>query len=97
MRAFLAVSQECIRRRPDHDARIFGRRVREQFYFSDSDIIDRRYTLRSERRLGHKPTPNENPEVADEHTQACQNQEFGKLAASDIPFGCTLDRKFVSP
>src|SRR6516165_6496277 len=97
VRTFLAVCHECVRRRSDEDAGVLSSRIIKQFDLTNLEVADSCDPLRCGGRLNGKPASHHNPEIPDKHSQAGQNQEFGKLTARNITLCRASNRKLVAP
>src|SRR5262245_25403015 len=97
MRAFLAVGDDLLRSRSNHDAGIFGCGIREQFRFPDADLAQSRHPQRFEQWLRNKPASHKNPKIADKHPEAGEDQKLRELSARDVLLSRALDRKLIAP
>src|SRR5262245_26862877 len=97
MRAFLAIGNNLLQSRSNHDAGIFGCGIREQFHFSDGDLVQTRDPQRFEELLKNKPASQKNPEIADKHSEAGEDQKLRELSARDVLLSRALDGKLIAP
>jgi hypothetical protein len=97
MRALLTVSDVRVVPCSQQDALVLEAGIRKQLYAPNRNLAGTGNRSNSVRRLMGEPGAYQNPEVANEHPQAGQDEELGKLAAADVFFIRAEDGKLIPP
>src|SRR5215467_10686071 len=97
MSAFLAIAYVFVLGGPNHDAVVIFCRVAEQLHSSDRNLPELSHRLlRVDGSLIENGT-NQNPNVAHEHAEAGQDEEFRELPTRHIALVCRTNGELFLP
>src|SRR5579872_4674606 len=97
MSAFLAVADVLILRGSYEDALVVPGGIRKQLYSADRNFAETCNRLLGIGRSFRKHRAQQNPEIADKHTEAGEHEELGQLSARHVAFVGRANRKLFLP
>src|SRR4051794_14951797 len=97
MRALLAVCDVIVSRGPNHDALFSRTGILKQLHASDLHLTRARDSSGGVTRSLSKPAPDEDPQIACEHPETAERQEFCELPPVYIFLVGFRDREFLAP
>src|SRR5262245_19089730 len=98
MRAFLAVGDEPVRRRPHQDADLALPGVVEDLRAADRELVLRRdFRLRGPRVGAAPQAEQDDPELAHDECEAGQAEELREVPARPEIVAWPVDRKLLAP
>src|SRR5579872_1034085 len=95
--AFLAVGNVLLRSRAHQDALVLGCGIKKQLYSPYWYLIRSRNGGCRVRGPAREPGTHQDPQIAHEHAQTGQHQEFGELAPAHVALVVAEDRELIPP
>ena len=97
MRAFLAVGDVGTFIGSNLDARVVFCRIAEEPDAANRDILGAANSFLGINRCFAEPATNENPRIADKHSEACQHEKLRELSPAHVAFVGGVNGKLVFP